>query len=277
MNISGVTSNIFNPNLKGKTVVITGAGGGIGRAVALAYGQQETRLGITDKNKDSVSQTFEMLKSLGINDVLWFEGDVTCKADAEQLMGTVAEKLGDGSIEVVNNIAGITADAPFHKMTEEQWRRVLDVNLAGTFVTTQAAMPFMREVAKNEQRIGLPKLRSIINVSSVSSKGNAGQANYAASKAAVEGFTRAIATELAPFNIKVNAVAPGFVDTQMTQVIPEKAMGTIREIHKKKTLCGKFGQPDDIARVVLFLGSDLSGFMTGQVLVADGGLTTGVL
>ena len=277
MNVSSIINNIFNPNLKGKTVVITGAGGGIGRAVALAYGQQESRLGITDRNKDSVVQTFEVLKSLGINDVLWFTGDVTNKTDTEQLMGVVAEKFGGGSIDVVNNIAGITADVPFHKMSEEQWRRVLDVNLTGTFITTQASMPFMREIAKKEQSVGLPKLRSIVNVSSVSAKGNPGQANYAASKAAVEGFTKTIAAELAPFYIKANAVAPGFIDTQMTQAIPEKAKDAIAEIHKRKAIGGRFGQPDDIARVILFLGSDLSGFMTGQVLVADGGLTTGVI
>ena len=188
--------------------------------------------------------------------------------------------LGNGSIDILTNIAGITRDKILHNMSLEDWNFILNINLTGTFLCIQAASPYMRDPAKEESKSGEIKTRSIINISSTSAMGNIGQANYAASKAGIIGLTKTVAKEWARFNITCNAVAPGYIETRLTQVrkkgedfgIPEEQKQMISMLQKETGLARGLGQPDDIAKVVLFFASDLSAYVTGQVLTVAGGM-----
>jgi len=259
--------------LQDKTAVITGAGRGIGKATALLFAKEGAKLLLTDLDKEPLDETVSEAKALGV-EAFGVTGDVTKKEDCDNTMKTAAEKYG-GSIDVLANIAGITRDGMLHKMSLEDWNFVLNINLTGTFNCIQAASPYMRDVAKNEKP---PKTRSIINVSSISGKGNIGQVNYAASKAGIEGLTKTVAKEWAGFNITCNAVAPGYIDTRLTQVrqdgfgIPEKARQMVDQMQKQTGLNREGGKPEDIAKTILFFASDLSSFVTGQVLTVAGGL-----
>lgn len=256
--------------LKNKIAVITGAGRGIGKATAILFSKEGAKLILGDIDKDPLDETISKIKSNG-GIATGIICDVTKKEDCEKLMKSA------GSIDVLCNIAGITKDKILHQMSLEDWNFILNINLTGTFLCIQAASPYMREIAKKESP---PKSRSIINISSTSAMGNPGQANYAASKAGIIGLTKTVAKEWARFNIRCNAIAPGIIETRLTQVrkegedfgIPEEQKKIIEELRKQTGLARGPGLPEDVANAALFFASDLSGYVTGQVLTVSGGM-----
>lgn len=243
--------------LKNKNAVVTGATRGIGREIAFTLAENGANVAINYRTlNEDVERLIEELKSYGTNIVA-----VKCDiSDEEEVKNFIAEsKKQLGSIDILINNAGITKDGLLMRMKEKDFSDVLDVNLKGTFITTREAASIMMK-----QRHG-----KIINISSVVGViGNAGQCNYAASKAGVIGFSKSVARELASRNITVNVVAPGFINTDMTGVLPEK----VKESMLQGIPLKRIGEPKDIANAVLFLASDLSNYITGQVINIDGGM-----
>ncbi|MEB3197487.1 MAG: 3-oxoacyl-[acyl-carrier-protein] reductase [Candidatus Sericytochromatia bacterium] len=242
--------------LQEQVVLITGAGRGIGAETARLMASEGALVLVCDRDVDAAEQTAAAIAAGGARAEA-FALDVTNRAVVDHV---VAEVLGrHGRLDVLINNAGITLDATLAKMTLEQFDRVIDVNLRGVFHMTQAVVPAM--VAAGRGRI--------INASSVVGlHGNFGQTNYAATKAGVIGMTKSWAKELARKGITVNAVAPGFIQTDMTAAMPEKVLTMMCE----KTPLGRLGQAADIAKAYMFLASDDAAFITGQVLSVDGGL-----
>ena len=249
-------SNAQTMRLKDKVAIITGSAQGIGRAIAERYQKEGAKLILCDMREESVAQTAKELSSLG-NPVTSVACNVTKKEDCEKVVNVAIEK--HGQIDVLVNNAGITKDGLIMRMKEEDWDIVMDVNLKGAFHFVKACVsPMMKK------RSG-----RIINISSVVGlMGNPGQANYAASKGGLIAFSKAMAKELATRNILVNAIAPGFVATQMTDALPEE----VRKLYLSAISLGRFAQPDEIAKVALFLASDDSSYVTGQVISVNGGL-----
>ncbi len=243
--------------LKDKVAIITGGAKGIGRETALLFAREGAKVVIGDFDVTAGQQTLADLKATAAQ-ALFFEVDVTDRASVKRMVdGTVAEF---GRVDILINNAGLTADAFLTKMTEEQWDRVIAVNLKGVFNCTQVVAPIMME-----QGSGV-----ILNASSVVGVyGNIGQTNYAATKAGVIGMTKSWAKELGKKGIRVNALAPGFIVTAMTAKVPEKVL----ELMKSRTPLGRLGEPQDVAAAYLFLASDEASYITGQVLGVDGGLT----
>ena len=243
--------------LKNKNAVVTGATRGIGREIAFTLAKNGANVAINYRTlNEEVERLIEELKSYGPNIVA-----VKCDiSEEEEVKNFIAEsKKQLGSIDILINNAGITKDGLLMRMKEKDFSDVLDVNLKGTFITTRETASIMMK-----QRHG-----KIINISSVVGViGNAGQCNYAASKAGVIGFSKSVARELASRNITVNVVAPGFINTDMTGVLPEK----VKESMLQGIPLKRIGDPKDIANVVLFLASDLSNYITGQVINVDGGM-----
>ena len=243
--------------LKNENAVVTGATRGIGREIAFTLAENGANVAINYRTlNEDVERLIEELKSYGTNIVA-----VKCDiSDEEEVKNFIAEsKKQLGSIDILINNAGITKDGLLMRMKEKDFSDVLDVNLKGTFITTREAASIMMK-----QRHG-----KIINISSVVGViGNAGQCNYAASKAGVIGFSKSVARELASRNITVNVVAPGFINTDMTGVLPEK----VKESMLQGIPLKRIGEPKDIANAVLFLASDLSNYITGQVINVDGGM-----
>ena len=243
--------------LKNKNAVVTGATRGIGREIAFTLAENGANVAINYRTlNEDVERLIEELKSYGTNIVA-----VKCDiSDEEEVKNFIAEsKKQLGSIDILINNAGITKDGLLMRMKENDFDAVIDVNLKGTFITTREAASIMMK-----QRHG-----KIINISSVVGViGNAGQCNYAASKAGVIGFSKSVARELASRNITVNVVAPGFINTDMTGVLPEK----VKESMLQGIPLKRIGEPKDIANAVLFLASDLSNYITGQVINVDGGM-----
>ena len=243
--------------LDGKTALITGGSRGIGKAIALGFASQGCNIAFTDLVIDENGKNLEKeLAGLGVK----AKGYASNAASFEDSQKTVTDILADfSSIDILVNNAGITKDTLLMRMTEEQWDAVITVNLKSAFNLTKAVQPTMLK-----QRKG-----SIINVSSVVGiGGNAGQANYSASKAGMIGFTKSIAKELGSRNIRSNAIAPGFIMTEMTAQLPENV---IQEWNKRIPL-NRAGLPEDVANVCVFLASDLSNYVTGQVIPICGGL-----
>ncbi|AIY88412.1 MULTISPECIES: 3-oxoacyl-[acyl-carrier-protein] reductase [unclassified Thermotoga] len=242
--------------LEGKVCLITGAASGIGKATTLLFAQEGATViagDISKENLDSLVKEAEGLPGKVDPYVL----NVADRDQIKEVVEKVVQKYG--RIDVLVNNAGITKDALLVRMKEEDWDAVINVNLKGVFNVTQMVVPYMIK-----QRNG-----SIVNVSSVVGiYGNPGQTNYAASKAGVIGMTKTWAKELAGRNIRVNAVAPGFIETPMTEKLPEKA----REAALSRIPLGRFGKPEEVAQVILFLASDESSYVTGQVIGIDGGL-----
>jgi 3-oxoacyl-[acyl-carrier protein] reductase len=239
--------------MDGKVALVTGAAQGIGAATARLFAAEGAHVACADLNAAGVSALAQELDGLALT------GSVTDPRQAASWIGAIVERWG--RIDALVNNAGITRDAMSHKMTMEQWDAVIEVNLKGHFVPSQAAMIVMRERGYGR----------IVNTASVSAFGNIGQANYAASKAGVIGLTHTLALEGARYGVTVNAVAPGFVNTPMTAVIPEH----IKAAQQARIPLGRVAQPEDVARVHLFLASDDAAYVTGQLLVVDGGLTVG--
>ena len=245
--------------LTGKTAIITGASKGIGKGIAVAFAQAGANVAFTYLSSVEKGQALEEeLKQYGTG-IKGFRSDASKMDDAESLISDVIEAFG--GVDIVVNNAGITKDTLLMRMTEEDFNRVIEVNLNSVFNMTKAVQ---RTFLK--QRSG-----SIINISSVVGvKGNAGQSNYAASKAGIIGFTKSIALELGSRNIRCNAIAPGFIETEMTAVLDEKTVQQWRDSIPLK----RGGSPEDVANACLFLASDMGGYISGQVLNVCGGLLT---
>mgnify|MGYP006162746489 CR=1 FL=1 len=243
--------------LENKVALVTGASRGIGRAIAIRFAQEGAQVAFTYLSSVEKGQALEAeLAALGIK-AKGYRSDASDYQQAEDLMNQVVADFG--KIDVLVNNAGITKDGLLMRMTEEQWDDVLRINLKSVFNLTKAATkPMMRA-----------KKGSIINITSVVGlMGNAGQANYAASKAGILGFTKSIAKELGSRNIRSNALAPGFIETEMTGELNEAQLQEwLKSIPLKRA-----GKGEDIANACLFLASDMSSYMTGQVLVVDGGM-----
>jgi len=248
-----------NTLLKGKTALVTGASKGIGRGIAFQLAKHGANVAFTYLSSIEKGKALEAeLTALGIK-AKGYQSDASDFNAADKL---ITDVLADfGSLDIVVNNAGITRDGLLMRMTEENFNDVIRTNLNSVFNITKACQKPMLK-----QRSG-----SIINITSVVGvKGNAGQANYAASKAGIIGFTKSIALELGSRNIRCNAIAPGFIETEMTEVLPEETVKQWREAIPMK----RGGTPDDIANSVVFLASDMSAYITGQVLHVNGGMLT---
>ena len=248
-------------NLTGKVAVVTGAGRGgrgIGRGIALALAAAGADIAITARTHIADAEAVAEAVRLAGRNALALQCDVSDAASVESLFATVKAQLG--RVDILVNNAGITRDTLLLRMSEEDWDGVLDANLKGTFLCTRAAAKIMLK-----QKFG-----RIINITSVNGQvGSPGQANYSASKAGMIGFTKSVARELASRNITVNAVAPGFIDTQMTDFVS----GDSREKLLEKIPLGRFGTAEDVGAAVAFLASDAASYITGQTLTVDGGMT----
>ena len=244
--------------LKNKVSVITGGAKGIGKAIALKFAQEGSDIAICDVNAEALELSKKELEALG-RTVLTDTVDVTNPENVQSFIQKVLDKFG--RIDILINNAGITRDGLLVRMNTSDWDAVLNVNLKGTFICTKAvAKPMMK------QRLG-----KIVNIASIIGLiGNAGQANYAASKGGVIAFTKSAAKELASRNINVNAIAPGFIKTDMTDKLSED----VKQAIMKQVPLGKWGSAGDVADVALFLVSDASAYITGQVIQVDGGMVT---
>jgi 3-oxoacyl-[acyl-carrier-protein] reductase len=241
--------------LEGKTAIVTGGTRGIGRGIVTLLAQEGANIVFTARNA-----AFEALESevasYGVR-AKGYVSDASLFEQAEQLVEATVKEFG--SVDILVNNAGITRDALLMRMTEEQWDEVLRVNLKSVFNMTKAVQKVMLK----------QKRGSIINISSVVGvSGNAGQANYAASKAGIIGFSKSIAKELGARNIRTNVVAPGFIETEMTEKLPED----VRKSWAEQIPLRRAGRPQDVARVVLFLASELSEYVNGQVINVCGGM-----
>lgn len=245
--------------LEGKTALITGASRGIGRGIALKFAEQGANVAFTYLSSVEKGQALEKeLEAFGVK-AKGYRSDAADFKAAEELVNTVTADFG--AIDVLVNNAGITRDTLLMRMTEQQWDEVINANLKSIFNLTKAVTKPMLK-----QRKG-----SIINMSSVVGvKGNAGQTNYAASKAGIIGFTKSVALELGSRNIRSNAIAPGFIETEMTAALDPKVVEGWREGIPMK----RGGTPEDIANATVFLASDMSAYITGQVLNVCGGMLT---
>ncbi len=245
--------------LEGKVALITGAARGIGKAIALKFAAEGADVAFSDLNyDDNMQATEDELAGLGVK-AKGYASNAASFQDGEKLIEDVLNDFG--KIDILVNNAGITRDNLLMRMTEQDWDMVININLKSTFNLTKAVQRSMMK-----QRHG-----TIINMSSVVGvEGNAGQSNYSASKAGMIGFTKSIAQELGSRNIRCNAIAPGFIETEMTKKLkPEVREGWIQTIPLRRA-----GLPDDVANVALFLASDLSSYVTGQVIKVCGGMST---
>lgn len=243
--------------LKGKVAVVTGSGRGIGKAIALKLAENGADIVINDiPGSDYADDTKKEIEALGVRAIV-VRGDVRNQEDVEKLVDTTVKTFG--RLDILVNNAGITRDGLMIRMSEEDWDMVLDINLKGAFNCIKAAVrPMMK------QRSG-----SIINIASVVGvMGNAGQANYTASKAGLIGLTKTVAKEFSSRNIRANAVAPGFIESHMTDVLTDE----VKNKYFDAIPLSRFGTTEDVSKAVLFLASDLSSYITGQTINVDGGL-----
>lgn len=242
--------------LTGRYAVVTGAGKGIGRAIAERFLEDDVAgVALFDMDADLVTATAKELDPSG-EKAIAIRCNVADQENVNEAIQSVIEKFG--RVDILVNNAGITRDAMFHKMTDAQAKMVMDVNFFGTFYCCQAVIPGMRE----------REYGKIINISSTSAFGNIGQTNYAASKAAIDGFTRTLALESARKNITVNSIAPGMIETDILKTIPADIM----QQKIKSVPANRLGQPSEIASVASFLASDDSSWVTGNCILACGGL-----
>ncbi len=242
-------------DMKGKTVIVSGSSRGIGKAIAERFCELGAQV-VVSGTTESIHAVCADLRAAGFSATA-VQSDISRPEGAQQLVDAAVEAYG--TVDILVNNAGITRDKLLIRMEEEDWDRVMDINLKGTFLLTKAAAKVMMK-----KRTG-----RIINISSVVGvMGNAGQSNYAASKAGLIGFTKSIARELAPRNITCNAIAPGFIETQMTDGLPE----AVKEAYLKSIPAGRYGTPSEVADLTVFLASGQSAYITGQVIQLDGGL-----
>ena len=245
--------------LKGKIAIITGASRGIGESIARSFIAQGATVAFTYRSSEEKAKELEKSLTAGGGQARGFKSDASKMEDAENLVKEVLETYG--GIDIVVNNAGITDDTLLMRMSEDQWDRVMNVNLKSCFNLTKSVLRTMLKARSG----------SIINISSVVGvQGNAGQANYAASKAGILGFTKSIALELGSRNIRCNAIAPGFIETEMTAKLDEATVQGWRDAIPLK----RGGSPEDVANACIFLASDMSSYVTGQTLNVCGGMIT---
>ncbi len=245
--------------LKDKVAIVTGSGRGIGEGIALRFAEEGARLIVNDVNEADSRRTVETIKGIGGKAVAVI-GSVSSREVAQKIVDTALQEFG--TVDILVNNAGITRDAVLHKMTDEQWDQVIDVNLKGVFLCTQCAALVMREKGYGK----------IINLSSVMWRGNPGQFNYSASKAGVIGMTKTAAKELAPKGINVNAIAPGLIWTDILKSTPASVLERLQKNLASVVPLNRMGSPQDVANVALFLASEESSYITGQVIHCDGGM-----
>lgn len=243
--------------LLGKTAMVTGSGRGIGKQIVLTFAEQGANVIITDlRENEEILQLVKDVEEMGV-EALFLAYDVSKLDQTEEAINKAVERFG--RIDILVNNAGITRDTLLMRMKEEDWDMVMNVNVKSIFNHTKAIQPIMLK-----QRFG-----SIINMGSVVGiTGNAGQVNYSASKAAVIGLSKSVARELGSRNIRCNVIAPGFIETEMTQVLSQE----VKDAYFKTISLRRAGTPQDIANTALYLASDLSSYVTGQVIVCDGGM-----
>jgi 3-oxoacyl-[acyl-carrier protein] reductase/2-hydroxycyclohexanecarboxyl-CoA dehydrogenase len=241
--------------LKDKVAIVTGAGRGLGKGIALKLAGEGAKVVIGDALEENAKAVAEAIVKAG-GAAIAARADVSKRADVEAMFAAAIGAFGP--IDILVNNAGINRDGMLHKMSDENWDKVIAVNLTGTFYCLRLAAQQMRERGYGR----------IVNVSSMSWLGNFGQANYAASKAGVVGLTKTAARELAKKGVTVNAVCPGFIDTEMTRGVPQN----VWDIMVGKIWAGKVGTPEDVGNVVAFLASDDASYVTGEVINISGGM-----
>jgi 3-oxoacyl-[acyl-carrier protein] reductase len=242
---------------EGRVAIVTGGASGIGRACAVEYARGGASVAVVDvADEEATRETARLIREAGAGDVVAFRADVADFVEAERVIGEIQSQLG--GCDILVNAAGVNDDAPVWKMSEAQWERVMNVNLKGAFNYVRAAAPLMRGARAGK----------IVNVASVEAfRGRFGLSNYAASKAALVGFTRAVAADLGRCGINVNCVAPGFTRTRMTESLPSEVL----EAAARSSVFGRIAEPEEIASVVAFLCTDAARYITGEVVKVDGG------
>ena len=242
--------------LKGKTAIVTGGSLGIGSAIAVQLGRAGANVALNyRKHADEAQQVARMVDEAGGAGIA-VQADVSSFDDAQSMAAQVMEKFG--GLDILVNNAGVNRDRTIWKMSEEEWDTVININLKGYFNYIRAAAPIFKE-----QKAG-----KIVNVTSINGlRGKFGQSNYSASKAGIIGLTKAVAKELGAFNVNVNAVAPGLIETEMMKKAPEK----VKEMALAEIVLGRLGRPEEVADVVVFLCSELSRHVTGEVINVSGG------
>ena len=245
--------------LKDKAAIITGSGRGIGEGIVMRFAQEGAKIIVNDVNEADAMAVVEKVRAGGGQAVAVL-GSVSDREVVQKMVDTAVAQFG--TLDIIVNNAGITRDVMLHKMTDDQWKAVIDVNLTGVYYGIQCAGRVMRE----------KKYGKIINISSVSALGNAGQLNYSASKAGVIGMTKTAAKELGPKNVNVNAIAPGMIWTDMMKGMPPDVLQQMDMMLPSIVPLNRKGSPQDIANLALFLASDESAFITGQIIFCDGGM-----
>lgn len=245
--------------LKDKVAIVTGSGRGIGEGIVLRFAEEGAKIIVNDVNEDDAKNVVDQVKAKGGQAVVVI-GSVSDRATVQKMVDTAVKEFG--TLDIIVNNAGITRDSILHKMTDDQWSAVIDVNLTGVYLGIQCAARIMREKGYGK----------IINISSTSALGNVGQLNYSASKAGVIGMTKTAAKELGVKGVNVNAIAPGMIWTDMMKNMPPETLKQMDMMLPFIVPLNRKGSPQDIANLALFLASDESSFITGQVIFCDGGM-----